>query len=339
MHRLFTNPRIAVIGAGISGLCCARALARRDLDVVVFEKARGPGGRMSTRRDPEKKRAFDHGTQYFTAKTPGFGKQVERWVGAGVVAPWTGRIGTLSDGAFRPDVQPHPRYVGVPRMSALTRYLAHNLYLRSGTRIASMKTANPGWILESTSGTTFGPFTAVISAIPAPQALPLLAHSPVLAPRIASVKMQPCFASMVAFNYPLPVGFDAARIDDGPLTWIARNTSKPSRSEAECWVLHTRHDWSKEHLHRSKSVTHRHMLDAFEALTESPAPAWAMLHLWRYARPEGPFDSQTPCLWDPTLGLGACGDWLIGGRVESAWWSSQAMVMTVLKWLRAAARG
>jgi predicted NAD/FAD-dependent oxidoreductase len=40
--------RIAIIGAGLSGLILARALSQHA-SVNVFEKARGVGGRMSTR--------------------------------------------------------------------------------------------------------------------------------------------------------------------------------------------------------------------------------------------------------------------------------------------------
>jgi predicted NAD/FAD-dependent oxidoreductase len=41
---------VAVIGAGIAGLACAREIARADARVTVFEKSRGLGGRLGTRR-------------------------------------------------------------------------------------------------------------------------------------------------------------------------------------------------------------------------------------------------------------------------------------------------
>jgi predicted NAD/FAD-dependent oxidoreductase len=52
----------AVIGAGISGLICARTLAQHGWLVTVFEKGRGVGGRMAVRRT-EAGLAFDHGAQ------------------------------------------------------------------------------------------------------------------------------------------------------------------------------------------------------------------------------------------------------------------------------------
>ena len=41
--------RIAVIGAGISGLSCATSLQQAGFEITVFDKSRGPSGRMSTR--------------------------------------------------------------------------------------------------------------------------------------------------------------------------------------------------------------------------------------------------------------------------------------------------
>ena len=55
---------VAIIGAGIAGLSCASALQQAGIRVRVFEKSRGVGGRMSTRRGEGWE--CDHGAQYFT---------------------------------------------------------------------------------------------------------------------------------------------------------------------------------------------------------------------------------------------------------------------------------
>ncbi|HAL40308.1 MAG TPA: amine oxidase, partial [Polaromonas sp.] len=57
---------IAVVGAGIAGIACARTLAQAGHQVTVFEKNHGAGGRMAT-LDTEYG-GFDHGTQYFTVR-------------------------------------------------------------------------------------------------------------------------------------------------------------------------------------------------------------------------------------------------------------------------------
>ena len=67
--------RVAVIGAGIAGLACARELARADARVTVFERSRGLGGRLGTRRQGNL--AFDHGAQYITSRSHSFVKYAE----------------------------------------------------------------------------------------------------------------------------------------------------------------------------------------------------------------------------------------------------------------------
>lgn len=59
-----TEPgRVAVVGAGIAGITAARTLAQAGWQVTVFEKSRGAGGRMATRRTAFG--GFDHGAQFF----------------------------------------------------------------------------------------------------------------------------------------------------------------------------------------------------------------------------------------------------------------------------------
>ena len=87
--------KIAIIGAGLAGLTLAHRLVARH-DITVFEKARGPGGRMSTRRaDPY---AFDHGAQYFTAETDRFRSLLKPLRETGLIAPWPKTV-ALANGA------------------------------------------------------------------------------------------------------------------------------------------------------------------------------------------------------------------------------------------------
>ena len=83
------RPKIAVIGAGLSGVRLGQILG--DVaDVRIFEKSRGTGGRMSTRRaDPFR---FDHGAQYFTARGAGFQEFLSPYLVSGTVARWSPRI-------------------------------------------------------------------------------------------------------------------------------------------------------------------------------------------------------------------------------------------------------
>ena len=106
-------PTVAVIGAGISGLVCARTLRDHGYPVTVFEKSRGVGGRMATRRTDDGFQ-FDHGAQYFTARDRRFRRYVNSWIADGIVNPgwdellsWKRRVSRGKDG--------NGSFVAVPR--------------------------------------------------------------------------------------------------------------------------------------------------------------------------------------------------------------------------------
>ena len=66
--------KVAIIGAGLSGLTAAHFL-EDYAEVFIFEKSNGLGGRMSTRRHD--RYSFDHGAQYFTVKTKQFSQFIK----------------------------------------------------------------------------------------------------------------------------------------------------------------------------------------------------------------------------------------------------------------------
>ena len=91
--------RVAVVGAGLSGLVAATTLAAGGHDVVVLDKGRSPGGRLATRRIAGA--TLDHGAQFFTVRDDRFAALVQAWSDAGVVVEWCRGFGPEPDG--------HPR--------------------------------------------------------------------------------------------------------------------------------------------------------------------------------------------------------------------------------------
>ncbi|MHC4830945.1 MAG: FAD-dependent oxidoreductase, partial [Planctomycetota bacterium] len=128
--------RVAVIGAGVSGLIAARTLLDHNLEVTVFDKGRRSGGRTSSRRSEAG--YLDHGAQYFTVRDPRFALRVRSWELDGVVARWRGRLVTIGTQGIGACDDPKPRYVGVPSMRALSEHLSRDLEVRQSVRIASV---------------------------------------------------------------------------------------------------------------------------------------------------------------------------------------------------------
>jgi hypothetical protein len=323
-----STPHLAVIGAGLAGLSCAAALQQAGLNVTVCEKSRGAAGRMSTRRGEDWQ--CDHGAQYFTARHPDFRAEVDLWVRAGVAGTWAPRLQVLGGPSDRVPDAALERFVGVPAMTAPARHLAQALSLVAQTTVTQLQRVAHRWQLSTAErGLLVDRFDAVLLATPAPQAAALLRQpAPELAARAGSANMRGGWALMLRFACPVELPFDAAFVNEGPLRWIARNNSKPGRGGRETWLLHATAEWSEANLELDANEIAASLLPAFSRLG-GPAPqAWAA-HRWRYADTEPPLD--TGCAWAPDLGLGLCGDWLNGGKVEGAWLSGRALAQQVLQ--------
>lgn len=323
------DPTVAVIGAGIGGLSCARQLAMAGFRVRVFDKGRGVGGRVSVRRS-ERGAVFDHGAQYFTVKHAAMVEQVERWKAVGVVAPWEGRIGSLRERQWTPTNSETTRYVGVPGMSAIAKHLAADLDVVLRCLVTNVDRVGKRWRLTGEDQRDFGTFDVLILNAPAPQSATLVGEFTGIAETIRSAGIAPCWAVMLAFDERLDLPWDAAFVDNSPLSWIARNSSKPARAtEPDCWVLHANPQWSAQHLEDScESVTAELLASFWDALGTSPQPhALTSAHRWRFALPTEPLEQR--CLFDSGSRLGTCGDWCGGPRVEGAYLSGLALAEAV----------
>lgn len=320
--------RIAIIGAGLSGVVAARTLAGHGHRVQIFEKARGGGGRMTTRR--AQGYTFDHGAQYFTARDPHFRQRVGQWENAGIVQQWDGRIRVVRNSGILTEKQPHRRYVGVPGMSAVARHLAENLDVAWSTRVGGIRKAERHMMLVDESDRDLGAFDIVVTSAPAEQSAQLLTGHTHFSERLSAVRMTPCWAVMLVFETPLVLPFDAAFIHDSNLSWASRNGSKPGRGEGDTWVLHADAAWSTTNYQLDPQDVIERLTDAFFSVVPSPTvvPAFSIAHRWRYAQTENPLTDGA--LWDAEAMVGACGDWCAGSRVEGAYLSGAAMAGKIL---------
>lgn len=306
--------RVAVVGAGIAGLSAARALHDRGSEVVVFERSPVVGGRVATRvaaniELPSRGSidlAFDHGAQYFTVRDPRFSEVVAYWQRDRIVANWNARIVTFDGEGWEDVAEGTARYVGVPGMQAIAAYMAQGLDVRLGSRVES---------LASLSG-----FDRIILAVPADQALPLLADTP-LKEKVAAVSMKPCWCVMAAFEERVRTRFDAAFISGSPLGWVARNSSKPASRDVDAWVLHATAEWSAAHIDDPADTVGPFLLGAFTDLVPAGLPKvfHVATHRWRYATADPGLG--VGALHDPAGRISVCGDWCSGQRIENAFLS------------------
>jgi len=302
--------RAAVIGGGVGGLAAARQIAEAGAEVVVLDKGRGFGGRLSTRRvelGNGETLHVNHGAPAVHVRGEAF-----REVAAELVA----------EGAAR--WESGDRLVGKPHMNALVAAMGDGLDVRFETRVGGIDRADDGWRLRDREGAEIGVYEVVVSAVPAPQAATLLASlAPDLAAAAGRVRFEPAWAAMLGFEE------DAGPEADVP--GAGEVVERVVRTSGRAWTVHATAAWSSANLEREKDNAAAALAEA--AAAAEPAlgsPAIVLGHRWRHARVAEPLNDS--CLGNDS-GLLVCGDGFGGADAESAWLSGAAAGRRAAEWL------
>ncbi len=345
-----TSRHIAIVGAGMAAIACARTLVQAGHSVTVFEKSSSLGGRMATRKSAFG--TFDHGAQYFTVRDARFAMALQTT--PTLCKPWSASTVRVLDAHGRvaaaglPAREPH--WVPVPGMNALVQRWGQPL-LDAGaveldtkvTRIATDALNKAQWQLHtagSDGGThVYSGFDAVVLAVPGPQAQALLDTAPkagALLKKTAHTTVAPCWTLMLAYPQAVQPGlttlgpqWNAARSTHHRIAWLTRESSKPQRGPVERWTVQASAAWSQEHLGDDPARVQAKLIKAFAEVTGIRAePAYAETHRWSYAQTLKPLGQSH--LWDAKLGLGVCGDWCLGHRVEDAFVSGLELALAIV---------
>ncbi|KAG9439652.1 hypothetical protein H6P81_019817 [Aristolochia fimbriata] len=349
--------KIAVIGSGISGAVCAAALARGGFMVTVFEMGRGPGGRMSQRREiteDGRELLFDHGAPCFTVKDKEVKGIVSSWEARGLVAEWKENFGIFdfTNSKFLQlgeEGVTSKKYVGVPGMNSICKALClePGVEPKFGVTVGRLEWLenNRLWALSGLDGQNLGSFDGVVASDknivstrftgltgrPPPLDVRLV---PDLAVKLQDVPVHSCFALMLAFSEPLssiPVkGFSFLNSD--VLNWAACDSCKPGRGVAsdtsECWVLHSTSEYAEGIIRQtglqkpSHSTLTKVAEDIFKEFQSTgldiPQPFFMKAHRWGSAFPAVAVTGEEKCLFDKTKRLVVCGDFCASPTVEGA---------------------
>lgn len=313
-------PSVLVVGAGVSGLACARTLVDHGYTVTVLEKGRGVGGRLSTRREGDWR--FDHGApqmQFGDGRTQ---LHAASWELDGYLA----RVGAV--------------HTGRGAMSTWPKHLAADVAVKTGVQVQRATRSGVQWALVDQQGATYRADVLVL-AIPAPQATALLGDAaPEVGDALGAVRMAPCWSTMVVFDAPPPVRLAERLVhgelytDDERVARFIRQADLPGRPTAEAWVVQSGATWSRDHIERTSDDVCAEIVPLVRAQLEIAGEVrHAASHRWRYARTEAGVDRT--CLWDRDALLGACGDFAqafpsAASDVERAWLSGVAMAGRIL---------
>jgi renalase len=323
------QPRIAIIGAGIAGLSLARSL-QPFMQVRVFEKSRGVGGRMSTRRSDDF--VFDHGTQFFTARTPAFQAFLQPFLDNGVVSEWSGKLVYLEEGKKpRKRMWFEPHYAAIPGMNALCRALAADLDIVLNTEVAPLgERGADGWQLQDADGASLGLHDWVISTAPVAQTLRLLGDRVPPDHALRESCLRPCHALMLGFETPWNQRWIAAKMRDVPIEWIAAGSTRPGRDAVLSPVVAlSSAQWSEANIELPLADAQQQLCESFSRLTgiDWREARHVGIHRWRYATLAEPAEAE-PFI-DASQRIGSVGDWCSESRVESTWVAAMQMARMV----------
>ncbi len=312
------TPRVAVVGAGLAGAACARALATGGVAVEVHDRGRVPGGRMASPRVAE--RRVDVGASYFTVRDEGFSSVVDDWRARGLARPWTDAFHLAGPDGLG-GLKPGPvRWAARDGLRSLVTDLLTGLDVRQSAAVSAV---GPGPAVDGRA------YDAVVLALPDPQAAPLL--DPALEAERAAVAdrvWEPVLALAAGWDdRHWPQEFDGCFVEGSEvLGWVA-DDGRRRGDDAPVLVAHSTSPWAADRLVEPEAAT-AGLVDALRGVLRIEAePAWTKVQRWTYARPAASRDQ--PFHLGPAR-VGLCGDGWGSPRVETAWTSGDALGRALL---------
>jgi len=323
-----------VIGGGISGISCARALQDAGVPARILDRGRAIGGRMATRRlhhPGAVGHRADIGASYFTAREPSFVAAVDALVAAGVVRPWTDTFHVWQDGAMAGRRTGPMRFTAPGGLRTVVEALADGLPVEPATTARSVR-VEPSQIVVTVESPSGEPGTAAAPGLalclPGPQADRLLQgdHPAIERGRRAAARVdwEAVIAVVAGFDAIAWEPFDGVFVNGDPtLTWIANDGARRGNA-APVLVAHVAPDIAAGCLDDPNRALEPAIEAVRRVLAIDAEPAWVDVQRWTYAKPRGA--SEEPCWLDPQAPIGLAGDaWAGGPRVEAAWLSGRAL--------------
>ena len=303
---------VLIIGAGISGLICATELQNSGLQVVLLDKGRRAGGRLST-RDMQGARV-DHGAQFFTVRDPRFQNYVDQWINSGVIREW------FQHADWDTNAAGYPRYCGVTGMNSIAKHLARTLDVHQSEEVVKLSRRGDCWVANSKNDNKYAAKKLIITA-PLPQALALMETSNLnwagdWLPRLKRVRYDKGLAALVLLDQPSLVPAPGAlKLSNGPLVWIADNQMKGISPDVTALTLHASAKFATKHWDSSDAVRGQLMLNAAKQFIQGQVLD-LHCHRWGFTMPLNPWPQAYLSM--ERFDLVLAGDAFGGPRIEGA---------------------
>ena len=309
-----------VIGSGISGATIANLLNKKH-NVDLYDKARGLGGRSSFKR-LDKIRGFDHGTQYFSPKTPEFKKFTKKLIEKKILKIWEGNHKFLSD--KKKENKKHVKVIGRKGNNDISKYLLKNVRCYFQSELKKINFKNRKWNLIFNDGEIKN-YENLILTCPFPQ-LKKLSKKYIKNSFIKEkIKMDANITILIEIK-KTKLGYSSFLFNDRILGWAGyENSKKRFKSKTDLWTLQSTFNWANKKINQNKVLKKTNakiLIDKFFKLTgiKRTKVLFSLNHGWKYSSNSKPLKLKS--YWNSRLNLGVCADWFNGPRLESGWISA-----------------
>jgi renalase len=338
----FTGSEVLVVGAGLAGLSCARALGEQGVESRVLEKSRGVGGRCATRRIEGQ--PVDHGLAFYHGDDPGFLAAL-RSVDLEDPQAWPRRV--VGEG---PPCQPRAlreeqeRLAFASGVSVFPKQLARGVSVELETLATRIDTDGDGLAVVTKAGPRYRA-RSVILALPAGQTVSLLRtvepsaseELPASIELLSGVSTVRCLTLIAGYpaGTPLPEWDVHYPRESDALQLVSQDSTKRPPSALPVFVFQGRPRWSAVHWADRADAWTGSLLTAAGPLCGDwvSRPTWIDTQRWRYARLTGGDALTAPLLLQLRNGsrIGIAGEAMAeGGGAQAAWLSGRRLARRLL---------
>lgn len=319
--------KIAIIGAGISGLSLAQNL-KNDFEIEIFEKARQVGGRMSVKYHENYQ--FDKGAQHFTCLSDEFQEFLKPFIEREIVGLWNARFVEIDKDKIvdkRVWGFENQHFVAISKMNDLCKDLAKDKKINLQTEIQICEKVNNKWNLKDKNNNEFQDFDFIVFTTPPIQTLNLIDKNFSKIQILQEKNMVGCFTLMIGLKNKIATEFDAALVRNSVLSWISIDSSKPKRSNGFSIVANSTNSWAQDNIEKNIEEVKILLTNELQKILkfEDGEIDFCDVHRWRYANISKQEGEKS--LFDEKLNIAVCGDFLIQGRIESAFLSSHDLAL------------
>ncbi len=324
---------VAVIGAGITGITLANLLQKK-FNLTVFEKSRGVGGRMATRRaEPYQ---FNHGAQYFKIENKEFKDFLQPLILNKIIKPLeANQIEILNKEVIkRTKIFNKQYFTAESKMTSIVKYLINNNFsIKLLCKIEKIIKENNKWFVIDSGQVSFGPYDWLIITIPPNQAKEILYSNFKFLDILKKIKMRSCYSLMLGFDKFEEFDFDTALFLEEDVQWLSIRKIILENKEYYNLLINSSYNFAEQNINSSKDKISNHLIKQVSDILKCKLNNYEhkALHFWKYAMSEK--NNNLGSLFDEDLKIIVSGDWCMNGKVEGGFLSAKDAVNKLLKYI------